>query len=273
MRQQMRRFGVPSGAVPTGPRAGRPRHRRTARALAAAAIGVLALASPAMAQSGDGYLFGAPQGSLTLRGGFSQASAKSDIFDETMQQLTLSRRDFGGFSGGIEGAVRVAPSVDLTLDVGYSHTSAPSHYRNFVDNNNAEIQQVTALRRVPYTLNARLWLTPPGRSIGRFAWIPSSFTPWVEAGAGFMSYRFSQEGDFVDLTTNAVFPDAFVSEGTTPMAQGVIGADYTLTPRLALTGDARYLWAKRPDLGSDFVGYSPLDLSGVALSLGLTVRL
>jgi hypothetical protein len=233
----------------------------------------MAIATPALAQSGDGYLFGAPRGSVTLRGGFAQARAGSDVFQEATQQFTLSKSDFAGFSGGLEAAARVGTSLDLSLDVGYMRTSAPSHYRGLVDLQNQEIEQTTSLLRVPMTVNAKLFLTPPGRSVGRFAWIPSTLTPYVGVGAGLMSYRFSEEGDFVDLATNAVRPDAFVSSGTTPMAQVMAGADYTLSPRLALTGDARYLMVKGARLGSDFVGYQPLDLSGVALSLGLTVRL
>lgn len=269
-RRQMRRVGPALGA--TGQDSALRRSCR--RGSAAGVIALLTLLAPAArAQSGDGFLFGQPHGSVTLRGGFSQASASSDLFDQSRETFTLGKGDFGGVSGGLEAAVRVAPNVDVSFDVGYARTSALSRYRNFVDNNNAEIQQTTSLLRVPMTVNARLYLAPPGRSVGHFAWIPSGVAPWIEGGAGIMSYRFSQEGDFVDTSTGVVYPDAFVSSGTTPMAQVVGGADMNISPRLALVGDARYLWAKRPSLGSDFQKFQPLDLSGVALSLGLTVRL
>ncbi len=247
--------------------------RSSAQAAALVAIAVSAVAAPLHAQSGDGFLFGQPRGSITLRGGFSHAQASSDLFDELTQNLTLRKSDFSGATGGAEFAARVAPNVDLTFDAGYMSTSTPSHYRNLVDTQNREIQQTTALQRVPATVNAKLYVVPRGRSIGQFAWIPNSVSPWVGAGAGLMWYRFRQDGDFVDTSTLNVRHDTFVSDGWTAMAQGMAGVDLSLTPRLAITGDARYLLTRRPQLSSDFQGYQPLDLSGIALSLGLTVRL
>jgi outer membrane protein W len=275
MRVDMRRTGPAAGVALSGGATRSVRHRRRALVAMSALVALVGLvaATPALAQSGDGYLFGAPKGSVTLRGGFAQARASSDVFQEATQQLTLSKRDFAGFSGGLEAAARVGPNLDLSLDVDYMSTSAPSHYRGLVDLQNQEIEQTTSLRRVPMTINAKVYLAPPGRSVGRFAWIPSTLAPYVGVGGGVMAYRFAEEGDFVDLSTNAVRPDRFVSDGTTPMAQVMAGADYTLSPRLAITGDARYLLVKGATLGRDFSGYQPLDLSGVALSLGLTVRL
>ena len=50
------------------------------------------------------------------------------------------------------------------------------------------------------------------------------------------------------------------------------GVDFTLTPRIALTGDARYLWSSA-SMNESFEGYDKIDLSGVFLTLGLTFRL
>lgn len=266
MRVALWRTGMTVAVVPNDLRLTR-RYRWFALVLCVAG------AAPLHAQSGNGYLFGRPQGSLTLRGGFSGASANSDLFDDMTNNLTLRRRDFSGLSVGGELAVSATESLDLSLDAGYVSTSKLSHYRDFVDTNNGEIEQTTSLRRVPVTLNAKLYLSPRGRAIGRLAWIPNHVTPWVGAGGGFMYYRFQQEGDFVDANTLAVFHDVFLSSGTTPMAQAMAGVDVSLSPRLAVTGGARYLMAKRAKLSTDFTGFQPIDLSGAELSLGLTVRL
>lgn len=249
------------------------RTRRRCVALAAAVL-LGTGAAPLQAQgAGDGFLFGRPSANLTLRGGFSRANANSDLFEDITRDLTLKRGDFSGVSYGGEIGYSIAPDLDLTLDAGVMRTSRPSSYRNLVDNANREIVQTTRLERVALTANAKLYLSPRGRTIGRFAWIPSRLAPWVSAGAGVMHHDFSQTGSFVDVETNVVFDDTFQSDGYTPMAQGRVGADLTLGTRLALTGEGRYLWAKRPELGRDFVGYAPLDLSGAMVSLGLTVRL
>jgi hypothetical protein len=248
--------------------------RRLRRVVSLGAALLTCAASASLgAQSGGGYLFGRPQGSITLRGGFSHANAGSDLFDEVTQNLTLKKSDFSGATFGAELAIPASSNIDVSVDIGYMRTNAPSHYRGYVDTQNQEIEQSTQLTRLPMALNARLYLAPRGRSIGKFAWIPSAVTPWVGGGAGFMWYRFRQDGDFFDTSTRAVFHDTYVSDGWTPMALAMAGADFTITPRLAITGDARYLWARRPTLSSDFQGFQPLDLSGVALSLGLTVRL
>ena len=245
--------------------------RKNARWIGGLLLAV-AVTAPLHAQAGDGYLFGPPTGTFTLRGGLSHANANSDLFTDLTQQFTLAKRDFSGFTLGGDVAWSVAPNVDFTIDLGFTSTTSPSHYRNFVDLDNNEIEQSTTLVRVPVTANAKLYLAPTGRSIGRLAWIPSAVVPWVGAGAGFMYYRLDQTGDFIDQSTNVVSPDELHSSGSTPMAQAMAGADVNLTPRLALTGDARNLWTKGPKLSSDFRGYQPLDLSGVALTLGLTVR-
>ena len=50
---------------------------------------VSALPSLATGQSsGDGFLFGKPQGSVALTVGYAGANAKSDIFSFTSRQLT-----------------------------------------------------------------------------------------------------------------------------------------------------------------------------------------
>jgi hypothetical protein len=160
------------------------------------------------------------------------------------------------------------------LDVGYSRAESGSQFRHYLDNNNLPIQQTTTFERVPITANLRWYLTDPGRSIGKLAWIPNKIVPWVGGGVGTMWYRFSQEGDFVDFSNLNVFTPAepLSTSDWTVMGQGMAGVDVSLTPTVALTADARYLWA-RATPGGDFNTFSSIDLSGVAVTLGLTFRL
>jgi hypothetical protein len=97
-------------------------------------------------------------------------------------------------------------------------------------------------------------------------------TSWIGAGAGTMYYSFKQHGDFVDFNNNNVFNAELVSESWTPAAQGLAGAEFTLTPMLGLTTEARYMWAKGP-VSHDFSGFDKIDLSGVSATVGLTFRL
>jgi hypothetical protein len=234
---------------------------------------ILAGAAPvARAQSASAdFLFGAPAGSLTLRGGWAVARAKSDLFAFTTQQLTLNRRDFSAPLGDVDLAFFVRPRTQVVGSAGVAWRSKRSEFRDYIDNNDLPIEQSTTFVRAPFTVGVKQYLTSPGRSIGRFAWIPSRFTPYIGAGGGAMYYRFRQSGDFIDYKTLDVFPSSFNSDGWATTAYAQAGADYSLTARFALTGEARYLWSKGP-LSSDFSGFENLDLSGLSTSVGVAVR-
>jgi len=226
--------------------------------------------------AGNGYLFHAPYVTFDLRGGYSAASAGSDVFDDVTSQLTLNKRDFGSLTVGGDIAFRVTSQVDLTLDAGYSRASHKSEFRDFVDNNNLPIEQTTTFERIPLTANVKVHLAPTGRSIGRLAWIPSRVVPYVGGGVGMMSYRFRQQGDFVDFNTNDVFNSTFDTQDDGRdwafIQQVMAGVDYNFSPMFGVTLDARYLHG-RGDLGTAFSGYDKIDLSGASASVGISVRL
>ena len=245
------------------------------RWLAAALVLLTASATAAPAaraqSSGDGYLFGAPSGSLTVRAGFDRASAGSDVFSFATDQLTLSRGDFSGIALGADLALSVAPRLDLVLSGGYAGSSHGSEFRRFVDQDDQPIEQTTSFLRVPLTGSVKAYLAPRGRAIGRLAWLPARVAPYVGAGGGAMYYRFEQEGDFVDYQTNDIYPDKLSSSKWVPTAHGMAGLDYSLSPRFALTGEARYTWAKG-ELSNDFSGFDRIDLSGISATAGIAVR-
>ncbi|MEP6621764.1 MAG: outer membrane beta-barrel protein [bacterium] len=260
---------------PTSRTTSGPTHRpgrRSACLLALACIAIGA-ASPALAQSsGNGYLFEAPAARLTFRGGYALATAGSDLFSFTTDELTLKKSDFSSFTAGVELALPITPRLDFSIDASYARSKKGSEFRHFTDNNDLPIEQTTAFERLPIMANLRYNLAPTGRSIGKLAWIPTTIVPYVGGGAGTMWYRFNQEGDFIDFTNNKVFHSQFNSSSWAPAAQGFAGVDFSLTPMIALSADARYVWAKG-SLSTDFGGFDKLDLSGVSATLGLTFRL
>ena len=244
---------------------------------------VAAAALPVRAQgTGNGYLFGVPTGGLTIRAGWFMASANSDFFDESRQDLTLEKGDFSGPTVGADVAMRLTPQLDVTLDGAWIGSSAKSHYRGFVDDPGNEIEQTTTLRRIPLTANLKAYLVPRGRSVGSLAYIPAKVVPWVGIGGGISWYKLEQSGSFIvdpadclatgDPASCAVFDDNLVSSSWGPVVQGMGGVNVTLTPRIALTGDARYLWS-RASMEDSFQGFEKIDLSGVSVALGVTFRL
>ena len=237
-----------------------------------ATTALTAVTRPSLAQSaGDGFMFRTPLFTWGVHGGFDRASAGSDVFAFVTKQLTLSRGDFSSATFGSSLALPVSRSNDIVFDVGYASVSRRSEFRDWIDQNNLPIEQTTSLLRVPITLSVKHYLTARGRSISRFAWIPAARALYVGAGAGMMRYKFHQTGDFVDFQTLNVFPDEFQSSAWTPVLQGLAGIDVSLTQSLVLTGEARYTWATGP-LSRDYVGFNRIDLSGIALTTGLSIR-
>ena len=221
--------------------------------------------------TGDGFFFKEPVATWAVRAGFGHANAGSDIFSFTSRQLTVDRGDFSGFTIGSDLDFRLSSRFVLGLGAWYASSSTPSEYRDFTDTEDLPIEQTTTFRRLPVTASVKAYLTPRGRSIGHFAWIPAKVAPYVGAGGGAMWYSFRQNGDFIDDATLAVFHDSFKSSGWAPEAHAMAGVDVSLTPRLVLTGEGRYTYAKAK-MGEDFVGFDKIDLSGFAITAGLAIR-
>ena len=119
----------------------------------------------------------------------------------------MNHRDFSSGSIALDVAFRVSPRMDALFSVGTARSTMNSEFRDWLDNNDQPIRQSTVFQRVPLTGSIRVYLGNPGRSIGRFAWVPKRYAPYVGAGGGVMWYQFNQDGDFVDFTTLKVFPD------------------------------------------------------------------
>src|SRR5919112_1967955 len=89
---------VPGSEPPSAPhgimtprhrRGGTPMERPILLAFSAATLLVGGATSSFAQSSGDGYLFHRPDVTLSVRGGYSRADARSDVFDEVTSNLTL----------------------------------------------------------------------------------------------------------------------------------------------------------------------------------------
>jgi len=252
-----------------------PSTRRPYRILLGVALALLGLAgSAATAHAqvmGDGFLFRPPVGSLTLRGGFARPDAASDLFDFTFEELTLDRDDFNSPALGFDLGVRLSRRLDVVLGVGVASAKRRSEFRHWVDLDDQPIEQTTTFRRVPVTASLKAYITPRGRTIGSFAWLPARWAPYVGFGAGFVWYRFKQEGDFVDFENLDIFPATYRSEGWTPTGHLLAGFDLALGLRWALNFEGRYSRASAKP-GYNYEGFEPIDLSGLTTTIGIQYR-
>jgi hypothetical protein len=244
-------------------------HRSTL-ALAIMAGTVLVLAPSASAQRG--YLFRNPQVSWTMRVGGAQPAAEGEIYNFFTRELTIDRDDFKSVAWGGDLGIRVHPQIDALFSVTVARSSTRSEFRDWVDENDQPIEQVTRLRRTPLTAGVKFYPLDRGRELGRYAFIPARFLPYIGVAGGVMLYRLEQEGDFVDFQTEEIFTDYLESSGTAPTAHVFGGSELWLLSRLGLNVEARYMWASA-NLQEAFEDVDEkIDLRGFQLTAGLSVR-
>lgn len=216
------------------------------------------------------FLLGRPRASIGVRGNWLFARAGSDIYDFVTEQLTFEKAAFNAPTVGGELGINLTPRIDLVVGFDFAKSATGSEYRKFIDNRGLPIEQNTSLRTFNVMASAKAALTPRGRRISRFAWIPRGVTPYVGAGAGLVNYEFQQYGDFVDYKDSHVFSGTFSSKGWAPSAHAFGGADLQVYKRLFMSLEGRYIWGSSP-LDQDFIDFDPIDLSGFRFGAGFHV--
>jgi hypothetical protein len=231
------------------------------------AAGALPGTEAAQDPSAD-FLFGRPRGSLGARGAWQIGAASSDIYSFFNEELTIEKGDFDSFLFGVDGSFAVASRIDLVAGFEISRASVSSEYRDFVDENDLPILQDTRLTILPVTLSVKLYLTPRGHEVSRYAFVPAKVRPYVGGGGGFVWYELQQAGEFVDFVDLTIFKSAFHSSGWGFATQAFGGVEASLTPRWFLSVEGRYLWSDA-ELGGDFSSFEPIDLSGARIGAGI----
>ncbi|CAN5661963.1 hypothetical protein BH23GEM11_BH23GEM11_02880 [soil metagenome] len=241
--------------------------------------GVAAFASsPAATASNPDFLFRAPFITLTLRSGlfsFRANDAAGSFFDVTTERFTAERSDFRGLQLGAELAVAIDPRLDLTVALDGGSVAVDHESRIFEELDGTPVFQSTRIRSGPAAqIGLRGYLLPRGEQISSLAWVPAPFAPFIGAGVGYGGYDVRQWGDFGFTTDEGDFiqQDDLTGSGGAGLLYASGGADVLLRRNLALTLEARYQWSES-ELGGNFRFDDPtLDLSGLRLTAGLSVR-
>jgi hypothetical protein len=217
------------------------------------ALGLVA-ALPAASSSAAG---------LDLRLGGFFPRADSNLFHDDSQLYHVSKDDWEGFTGGVEGTFIVARNVELGVHMdGYGKTIDTS-YRDFVDSNGGQIQQSLELDELPVGFSIRFVSTNRRTRLA----------PYLAVGGDLVFWQYEEHGDFVDFLDpqKAIIHDHFRSTGVAPGFHAAAGLRVALNEDFSLVGEGRYLYAKEHDMGEDFRG-NELDLSGWSATLGLHIR-
>ena len=212
---------------------------------------------------GIGFMLLAPASTfasgIELRLGGFEPRGESDLFDDVAELYGVGRRDFRGFTGGIEYSLGVGDHVELGFHLdGYGRTVSSS-YRDFEREDGSPILQDLRLNIVP--LGATIRFLPAGRR--------ARLSPYVAAGADVFFYKYEEQGEFIDFFTDGleISPDAFVSEGAVGGFHVAVGLRVPVSHDVSVTGEVRYQQA-RTRMSDDFA-LNRLDLSGTSATVGV----
>jgi hypothetical protein len=171
-------------------------------------------------------------------------------------------RDFNGPSVGGEWLVPFGDFLEGGVGVSLSRRTVPSVYDNFIDSDGTEIDQDIRLRIVPTTFTVRLIPTGQG----------SAFQPYIGAGIGIFSWRYSETGEFIDPGAgDEIFRDSTSYVKTGASVGPVVVGGLRFAGRTASTGfEIRYQRAEG-ELSDLFAG-PKLDLGGWTYNWTVGVR-
>jgi hypothetical protein len=159
---------------------------------------LLLTAQPALAQQTLNFTFGY----FSVRG--EDARVEGDVINENLNFFAFEVDDFSGGAAGVEWLIPLGQYIEAGAGVSFSRRTVPSVYRSLTEDNGAEIEQEFRLRMVPVALTMRV--LPLGQSSG--------VQPYLGAGLGLISWRYSESGDFVDFSDDTIFHEQFVASGT-----------------------------------------------------------
>jgi hypothetical protein len=236
-------------------------------------LALLAVPSIATAQRGRGYLFKKPSGSFVMRAGYEAAVTSSQPFTVLREQTTLGPRSFDAFSLGFDLNYVLTDRVDFVTTFDASTRTNTAEYREWEENGLPIVHQST-LDRAALGAGFRYNLLGRGRQISSLAFIPAKTVPYVGATAGMMWYEFTQKGDFVEVvndSTGNIFSDELKSWHYNVMGQAFAGLERRLNARWSMVGETRYTQSSAK-LVKDYSGLGDIQLSGLAFTLGATVR-
>lgn len=229
------------------------------------------------------FLFKRPVASLTLHGGIFRNRARSEVFDSIAAWGTAQKSDFLGAGLGAELGIWLGESWEATIGLEGARTEVRSESLSWEEWDGSAVAQTTEFRVGPSLLfGLKRYLIPRGESLGQFVWVPTRISPFVGAGVGFSGYSFRQHGAFVDEVhldcadgdpdvLACIYDDDLESQGSSLIASLGVGAEISLNRRTATSVTLRYQWG-RDSLDGDFSGFDPIDLGGLRLSAGLSVR-
>jgi hypothetical protein len=189
-------------------------------------------------------------GAFVIRG--EDARVEGDVLVANREVFLFDFGDFTALSLGGEYLVPIGDYFEAGGGVGFTSRSVPTIYADYRRPDGSEIEQELKLRTIP--MSATIRVLPLGRN--------SAVQPYVGGGIGFINWRYTETGDFIDFSRvgNPIFRESYVADGTAVGPVAVFGLRVP-AGRVTFGGEVRYQKADGDLDDRDFFG-DKLDLGG-----------
>jgi len=222
------------------------------------AVAVVSAAAPVEAQITQTASFNA--GYYALRA--EDARPSGDVLVENLNFLVFDPTELNGGTFGGDWFVGVGDYLDFGVGISYYKRTAPSVYREYVNADGYEIPQELKLRVMPVSFVARF--LPLSRH--------APVVPYAGVGVAAYNWRYSETGEFIDLSDFTVFRSSYVDSGTEVGPVYLAGVWVPAGDVFAVGFDFRYQQATAdldPNVG--FFG-DKIDVGGYASQFTFQIR-
>jgi hypothetical protein len=230
------------------------------RTLIVLAFALASAASPVAAQQSVNFNFGAF--TPFREDARSRSDGRSDdVLVNNLNFFDFEINDLDSATFGAEWLIALGSHAEAGLGLGFYSDAVDSVSRDYLNEDLNEIQQEFKLRIVPFTATFRF--LPLGRS--------AAVQPYIGGGIGVFSWRYTESGEFVDLSDLTIFHDTFIGSGA-EVGPVILGGVRVPLGSWDLGGEIRYQKAEG-DLPTDqgFSG-SKIDLGGFNYLLTFNIR-
>jgi len=178
-------------------------------------FGFIAAPSASAQQSVNFYLGGFTPRALDARPNEDVLVANGAFLSTENKLRGIDINEFNHVTVGGEWLFAMTRNVEGGLGIGFYQKSVPTVYTDSTHENGTDIVQTLKLRIIPFTATVRF--LPLGRD--------AAIQPYIGGGVGVFAWRYSETGEFVDVTDSSIFRDSFSGSGATagPVVLGGVG--------------------------------------------------
>ncbi len=200
--------------------------------------------------------------SLKLKFGVFSPQCNSDIWEINFENLILQKSDFKAPITSFEYEQMITKNISFSFEAGkIEREEVATEYRDYEYEDGTPIAQGIYYKINMYEIGARFYPLPRR----------SRLYPYFGVSAGLYHYIYNQYGEFIDFEEGVVFDGDFLADQYAFGLSLNAGLSFNISRFVFIGVEGKYLTLKG-DLGSEFEGFEPIDLSGVSTLFVLGIR-